>query len=383
MRRQDSPQYALDRLDPRRIVFARELRGMTKKQLAETIRKTSSAISRIERGMIRPDLETFVTLSFALRVPASFFIQKEHTALPIDLDSCHFRSLRSLSQTLRRQSARKGDLFMDFAELLASRNIVFPQEQISDFSASAASDPDIEEAAADLRRHWKMGLGPIPNLVQMLESKGIMVLPLPDACHQVDAYSTWRGKRPCIFLSFQKSASRVRFDISHELGHLVLHEDISTGDAKTERQASRFAGAFLAPAEAFCEECPRKWNLEAFRELKLRWKMSVAALLFRAKDLGCISVSAFQRAMIQLGKNNMRKNEGEEWPAEQPVLIAQALDLLKDTVTLEELAGELSVYPGELRQMLALCVPADLLEKIDRKNESAADSAKILRLWQN
>ena len=104
----DSPQYALDRYDPQRITFARELRGFTKKEVAESIQKSSSAISQIERGVIRPDLETFVSLSFALKVPPSFFISRNTPVKPIELAACHFRSLRSASQALRRQSARKG-----------------------------------------------------------------------------------------------------------------------------------------------------------------------------------------------------------------------------------------------------------------------------------
>lgn len=374
----DSPQFALDRLDPNRITFARELRELTKKQLAGNIKKTPSAISQIERGLIRPDLETFVSISFALKVPTSFFIERSTSSKPIELASCHFRSLRSTSQTMRRQSARKGDLCVDFMELLESKGVLFPEEHISNFSASAGYDDEIEKASRGLRRHWNMGSGPIPNIVKLVESKGIMVLLLPDACHKVDAYSTWRGPRPCILVSCRKTASRVRFDVSHELGHLALHEDAVAGEMKTERQADRFAGAFLAPRESFLEECPRRWSFEAFRRLKNRWKMSIAALLYRAKDLGCISISTHRRAMIQLTMEGKRKNEGDEWPMEKPVLITQALELLHDQVTLAGLADEMSVYPSELKDMLSQCVPMETLSKIDRKKDT--DSATIVKL---
>lgn len=374
----DSPQFALDRLDPNRITFARELRELTKKQLADNIKKTPSAISQIERGLIRPDLETFVSISFALKVPASFFIERSTSSKPIELASCHFRSLRSTSQTMRRQSARKGDLCVDFMELLESKGVLFPEERISSFSASAGYDDEIEKAARGLRRHWNMGSGPIPNIVKLAESKGIMVLSLPDACHKVDAYSTWRGPRPCILVSYRKTASRIRFDVSHELGHLALHEDAVAGEMKTERQANRFAGAFLAPRKSFLEECPRRWSFEAFRRLKRRWKMSIAALLYRAKDLGCISISTHRRAMIQLTMEGKRKNEGDEWPMEKPVLITQALELLHDQVTLAGLADEMSVYPSELKNMLSQCVPMETLSKIDRKKDT--DSATIVKL---
>ena len=91
-----------------------------------------------------------------------------------------------LSQAMRRQSARKGDLWIELIGVLGSKGVVFPEEEISNFQVSSESDDDIENIAIALRRHWKMGLGPIPNIVRLLESKGILVLPLPDAVDKVD-----------------------------------------------------------------------------------------------------------------------------------------------------------------------------------------------------
>lgn len=374
----DSPQFALDRLDTNRITFARELRGLTKKQLSDKINKSPSAVSQIERGLIRPDLETFVSVTFALEMPPSFFIAKQVSEEPIDLASCHFRSLRSTSQAMRRQSTRRGELFIDFMEILKSKGVIFPPEQISNFHESAGNDDEIERASISLRRQWDMGLGPIPNIVNLVESKGVFVLPLQNAVHKVDAYSTWRGKQPCMLISYEKPASRIRFDVSHELGHLTMHEDVAAGDARAERQANRFAGAFLAPRESFVEECPRSWSFEAFKRLKDRWKMSIQALLYRAKDLGMISVSTQRRAMIQLSMDGKRKDEGKEWPKEEPVLVTHALKLLSNQVTLDGLAQELSVYPRQLKDMLNQCVPIETLNKIDQKKE--ADSATIVKL---
>lgn len=378
--RGDSPQLALDNLDPQRISFARELRSLTKKDLANQIDKTPSAISQIERGLIRPDLETLIRLSMALQVPTIFFMKRDHNREPIQLDSCHFRAKRSTTQTLRRQSVRMGDVLMDFIELLEQKGVIFPQENITSFSHPTEELEEIEEAANELRKHWGMGLGPIPNMIKLVECKGIIVIPVYKTCNEVDAFSTWRGNRPCIFISLSKllkTASRARFDIGHELGHLVMHEDISTGDIKTERQAYRFAGAFMAPRESFMAECPRRWNFKIFKELKFRWKMSISALLYRAKDLGLLSPSTYQRAMVQMA--NQRKDEGEEWDMEKPILLDQALELLQDRVTLTELASELTIYSSELQDLLSQCVSEDLLEKIDRK-PADDDIGKVVKL---
>src|SRR5690606_38887686 len=102
----------------------------------------------------------------------------------------------------------------------------------------------IEQIASRLRKHWGMGMGPIPNMTKLLESKGVFILPIADAFHQVDAYSAWPGARPTIMLSFYKSASRARFDAAHELGHLIMHEDTFPADTSVESQADRFASAF-------------------------------------------------------------------------------------------------------------------------------------------
>lgn len=372
----DSPQFALDRLDPRRITFAREMRGLTKKELADEIRKTPPAISQIEKGLIRPDLETLVQLSMALQVPAIFFMKRKHDRNPIQMDACHFRAKAATTQSLRRQCVRKGDLLLDFLELLEEKGVIFPQEDITTFQCSAETPDEIEEAAAELRKRWGMELGPIPNMVKLVESKGIFVMPIYEVCDSVDAFSTWRENRPCILLSLNRKASRVRFDVGHELGHLVLHDDICTGDARTERQAFRFAGAFMAPRESFIAECPRRWNFEAFKRLKFRWKMSISALLYRAKDLRCLSPSTYQRAMIHISP--FRKDEGPEWDVEKPSLPEQALELLKKQLTLAELASELTINSSKLRDLLSQCVSEELLDNIDRRPDD--DIGKIVRL---
>jgi hypothetical protein len=106
--------------------------------------------------------------------------------------------------------------------------------------------------------------------------------------------------------------------------------------------------------------------------------MSIQALLYRAKELGCISTSTHRRAMIQLTMDGQRRDEVDEWPMEKPILIGQALELLQAQVTLDGLANELAVYPWELREMLGQCVSPDILKRIDRRIDS--DSDKIVEL---
>ena len=53
---------------------------------------------------------------------------------------------------------------------------------------------------------------------------------------------------------------------------------------KIEEEANRFAGAFLLPAIAYGNEI-LSTRLDAFIELKRRWKVSLSAQIHRCGDL--------------------------------------------------------------------------------------------------
>lgn len=355
----DSPQYALSHLVPDRIRRARERAGYTGVQLAAKIEKEPSSVSQFESGRMKPSLETLIRLSLALGVPCMYMAERppSRTQYKISFDDCHFRARRKASQKERRASIRHAEDVLDLIEYFHEQNVVFPNEEVSSFryKLSPFEEDDfeaIETIASGLREHWGLGFGPIPHLVHLLESRGILVIPLVAAHVDVDAFSTWASGSPCIMLANNKSASRSRFDAGHELGHLVMHDDTHPGLNVAERQAHRFAGAFLAPREAFYAECPRTWDMQSFFTLKSRWKLSVAALVRRAYDLGCISQSTYTRAYKHLNAAGKRRNEGEEWPREKPAMISQSVQLLGKSLSLEGLSRELSLHPASVEALL-------------------------------
>lgn len=366
----DSPQYALDNLEPSRIRAARERTGMTGRDLAEKINKSASAVSQFESGITKPDIETFVRMSMALGVPTTFFAEKELGQAPsFAFDRCHFRARRRVSQRDRRASVREGELLLEVTNFVESMGVCFPAEQISNYQHDAfLRHPEdyesIERLASGLRQHWNMGFGPIPNLVQLLESKGIFVFPLAQAHIDVDAYSVWAANRPCIMLALNKSASRARFDAAHELAHLVLHEDIDPGAGIIERQADRFASAFLAPREGFIAECPRRWSMPVFERLKSRWRLSIAALVRRAYDLGCLSQTSYSRAFRELSQAGLRKKEPGEWTHDRPSLLDQALTLLRSRVDIQSLAQHLTLYEVDVERLMERNITEETLDMI-------------------
>lgn len=338
---------------PDSLTLARELRGHTKAELAEMIGKTSGAISQFEHGIIKPDVITLKSLSLTLGVPTNFFARNLNST-PIPIENCHFRSLRSTSQKSRRQILANAKLLRNLIEVL-DEFVVFPPEQISNTAKKLAGQEDIERYAVEVRKSWGLGIGPIPNLILLLEDKGIIISYIDQENQQVDAFSFWEAGRPYIYLVPTKnSSSRSRFDCAHELGHLLMHADNIPGDKILESQADRFAGAFLLPREAFLKECPKRLNWDHFYELKKRWKVSVAALVRRAFDLDCISEATYRRAFMQLNQSGQRFNELHEPDQENPTLIDQAIKISSDEYSVTELLSNLTIRSRELNNLIEL-----------------------------
>jgi Zn-dependent peptidase ImmA (M78 family) len=348
----------LNQFNPLRLTLARELRGFQKKELAEKLDVTPSAITQFEGGGVRPNKETLVKLSWALGVPIDFFKHKANDIKPIPTDVCHFRSLRSSSQQERRRVLAAGTLLIELVQFL-EEHVEFPSEDVSEIAVRTHPQKlgEIEKFAVKVREQWKLGKGPIKNMVDLLESHGVLIFIIPGHSARLDAFSLWNSERPCIFLSSDKgSSSRSRFDLAHELGHLLMHADVIPGNKELERQADAFASAFLLPFESFLPECPRRmsWgDWGHFIELKKRWKVSIAALLHRAKKIGCISEATYRRAFMNMNKQNIRKNEPAEPPPEIPQLISKAMGLLvENELSVEKIAESLSFNKQDLIELI-------------------------------
>ncbi|WP_163359758.1 ImmA/IrrE family metallo-endopeptidase, partial [Klebsiella aerogenes] len=80
------------------------------------------------------------------------------------------------------------------------------------------------------------------------------------------------------------NAFRSRFDLAHEIGHLILHKN-TKDELKPERyklkesQAHKFAGALLLPAESFANEIRLPPTLDSLLLIKQRFIISVAATI--------------------------------------------------------------------------------------------------------
>ena len=315
----------MSEINPKQITFARVRRRLTKAQLAKELGVTSRSLQNYETGASAPDLELLARIAKLLKFPQQFFFIDEDMP-EIKEHAVSFRKLSKMTDGMKACAFATGAIAFKVNQWVEDR-FSLPQADLPDLS-----DLGPEEAAATLRRAWGLGNAPIPNMVHLLESKGIRVFSLTEETREVDAFCTWYEGKPFVFLNTIKSAERSRFDAAHELGHLVRDiYSMQHGQAhgpEMERQADAFASAFLMPKESVAANQPPAYTIKYLMKLKHYWGVSLAALAYRFNALELISEWNYRSLCIEIAKNGYRTNEPEPMDRETSQLLTKVLDIL-------------------------------------------------------
>lgn len=350
---------------PGRIRLARDLRGMTQREVVTAMDGAVSApaLSQIESGKIRPSDSTVKALAAALGVPAGFFSAQWPDG---ELAHTFFRDLRSTSVRERRRAAAKTTLLSNFIAAVG-QHVRMPDVDVPQVPVGpAATRDEIESAASLTRRAWSLGDEPVPHVVRELERHGIAVARLTLGHESVDAFSTWTSTRPLVLLTDDKSDNyvRSRFDAAHELGHLVMHRHAEPGGKEVERQAHDFAASYLFPEVVARDLLPGRldpagWSRLA--ELKRTWGLSMAALLYRARSLRVISPDAYQSAVRYMSARGWRKQEPgdrEMGAPEAPLLLERSVRraAIEAGMSIEDLVASAQLPVDDLRDLLEAAV---------------------------
>ncbi len=317
---------------PERIKEAREASGFTLDGFADALGKSRQALAQFETGQTSPSGDTMSSIIALTGQPLSFFVTVP--ARPGNAGTIFWRSLKRMEQRHRKRIARRLQWAGDITAL-ADEFIELPAVDIPhlDFDPETADEHEIEEAAEFLREYWGLGIGPIVNLANLLESKGIIIVRESVDCPDMDGVSCWINGRPFILLSAEvTSGPRDLFNLAHELAHIFLHALVEVTDknlAMIEKQANRFASAFLMPSEAFAKEV-FGISLDFFKTLKKRWGVAIAAMAYRCKDLNIITDNQLSYIFRQLNAQRIRKVEplDDAFFVARPKVLGDAIRML-------------------------------------------------------
>ncbi|MCG0994849.1 XRE family transcriptional regulator [Acetobacter indonesiensis] len=306
-----------------RLTLARQRRSLTKKQLAEHAGTTPRAITAFESGEYPPAEDTLLHLARVLDFPEHFFY-KDAVDI-IEEDTVSFRSLKRMTAAQKKAAISAGALAVEINDWLNHR-FKLPEPEIPDLRGEAP-----EEAAKIVRSEWGLGHYSIKNMVHLMEAKGVRVFSLFENAREVDAFSAWKGSTPFIFSNQIKTVAHRRFDIAHELGHLVLHKHGAPAGPEAEKEADMFAAEFLMPADTVKNVATGLETVERLVQMKEKWKVSVAALARRLRDTGMASEWHYRTLCIRISQLGYRTREPNDYAPERSMVWEKVMASLRST----------------------------------------------------
>ena len=275
--------------------------------------------------------------------------------------------------------SRKGGGFQP--EILSRRpeyfekNLIIPDLKIDKLrqkSIRLVKESDMEKKelikrVAELARE-ELSLKDNRNLMYVLESSGIYIIE-KNLGSKIDAYSTVTtdGRSFIVLGTVKKSAARRNFDLSHELGHLLLHQNVDM-DILTpaelrviEKEAHLFASIFLLPEEDFTKdfmELKRKSNPDYYVDLKKKYLVSISALEMRAYGLGLMTYQENRYFWGQLAKKEYKLFEplDDEITPVRPGKIRSLFKFVLDkkVIELPFILNEFNILPEFLSSLFSL-----------------------------
>lgn len=338
------------------IRLARLFNGLSLTDLGEKLGKSKQYLSRVETGAEPVSSSLEQELVEHLGILPEFL--RHVDPMPLTDEQCHFRKQLTTKAALRQYARARGEMLKRLVCVLDDY-LDLPEYGIEESEPTSAEA--IERGAERCRIAWGLGWGPISNITRVAENAGAVVMQVNGLANEVDAVS-FATRRPVIALNGSgRSSCRARFGVAHELGHFALHIGVLTGDRLTETQANRFASAFLLPRASFMAESHKalrrsRLNWEGLSELKLRWGVSKAALLYRGRQLGVFTDDQARSGYITLKRHGeaIEENEDHLIQMETPEVVTEGLEVMTKQlgVPLVAVAREMGVQPRLLDDLL-------------------------------
>lgn len=359
-------------LNPQRLENAMNARGITQVALASILDVSKSTVSKWLKGDHNPrnTNERLEDISKVLNVPIEWLVAEDLGETSVSF----FRSNTSSTKIGRSVAEARlkwaAEILFSFSEWVDYPEVNLPKLYTYK-EWMTLSDEDIIKIANDCRKLWRLDDRPISDLMFTCEMAGICVIQEELGYPKMDGLSFWYRNRPFIYLNTDKdSACRGRFNLAHEIFHLIAHKEVPESDYKKpavykliESQANLFASELIYPSNQFVGDLVYP-SIDSLLILKRKWKLSLAALLFKAQNLELVDEVRATNIWRTLARKNWKKVEpyDEEIPLETPILFRQVIDGLIEQGNFKksEVLSTAKLSRNDVEDMLSL--PSRYLE---------------------
>jgi Zn-dependent peptidase ImmA (M78 family)/DNA-binding XRE family transcriptional regulator len=347
-----------------RLRGARSGANLTQDAAAASLGMARTTLVAIEKGQrsVRPE----ELLAFARLYGVSAGKLTSPDAIHVDL-SAKFR--RAEGKEASKAVTQALSLLNRLATGAVQLEQLLGQELRTDYPPPIRINPQIvnqqaEDAANNLRTRLGVGLGPIPDLISLLELElGLRIFfrPLPSQIAGLYAYDAVIGA--CVLINANHQWKRRVQTAIHETGHFVSdrsHADIleeeEVSPSIEERFAKRFGSAFLMPASgvrARFDQIVGAENRFDVRELILlahQFSVATEAICRRLEELTLLPQGTWDSVRDRGFAGDLERSViGEVNVQPKPPLISPRLAYLASIALDRELLSE-----GQLCDLLAV-----------------------------
>lgn len=329
--------------------LARQRRGVRQNEAAKKLGVSPTDLSRIENDAKEPSAELLEKAAGEFGVPIEFFALTDRIyGAPVSVHPMWRKKADVSAAELDAVIAELNVRTMHLRRLLQSTEVnsirTVPQLDIEQYGTPA-------KIAGLLRAHWMLPAGPIPDLTQILEEAGIVIVHSRMGGATISGV-TFRvpGVPPLIVLNSDQPSDRMRFTLSHELAHIVMHQFPTP---TMEQEANEFASCFLVPTKDVASHFgPGRVDLPKLAALKRVWKVSMASLVFAADRAGKLTTAQKNYLWQQFSMAGIRMAEPPEldFQPERPTIVSSLLRIHVENLgySIGELAKILIMTEAEL-----------------------------------
>jgi Zn-dependent peptidase ImmA (M78 family)/transcriptional regulator with XRE-family HTH domain len=342
-----------------RLHRARKAAGKSMDALGKDVGLSANAIKKYEHGQIMPTSGNLLKLAKALDVRTEYFFRPN----TVELGEVEYRKRsnapKKLISKINEDVLEQAERWLELLNLYPESIPPVPQFDLPEkLLEEVTTFDEVEMVAEQVRNAWNLGLNPIPDMVDTMESLGIMIISTEvEQSEKFDGLAGAIDKTPVIVVSAKKPGDRQRFTLSHELGHLVLKKRLR--GLEEEKACNRFAAAFLLPRESLVQHLGTKRHAIEPQELymlKHEFGISMMAILMRLGDCRVITENQKKNYQIKMGKAGWRKEEpGDPYPKESTYLYKQLVyralgeEYIGESKAAELLGVSLSAFHTERR----------------------------------
>lgn len=293
--------------------------GLAQAELAQRTGQSTGSVSMFENGRLPLTDEVVEAFARALGCTSDYLLAGAREPLA---SKPWLRAYADASKKAVDRAVADSVTALDLAERAGLKRV---PDTLPLFYGDRRDEESIEVFAIEVRE--AAGIEPdavVPNAIRAAERLGCVVLPMDDELGRhlglslrIDGTPVIRVARASNDAAKHVPGDRQRFTVAHELGHLTLHHATPPPDtpeqaATIEKEAHRFAGAFLAPGDALMSDLERlggRVTLSTLSSLKAVWGVSIKSLVVRMQQLGVIGEDQARSLYKQISARRWNKSE--------------------------------------------------------------------------